>query len=218
MHIRKRTFMAIAAGLVAATALSPAFAQDKAVTIYTAHKSSIVDTLLPIFEQETGLKAEVVKLGSGDIMKRVQAESGAPAADVIWSISGSSLTELAALLEPYTPPEFDKVDPQFIRDPLRGPRIPRSSTCSRSTPTSSPSTARPRPGPISPTPNGRARSHPPAPMVRVRPCSSYRPCSPFSATRAGTSTRKSPPTSCSPTPGRRAALRGRRRNLDGPHA
>lgn len=117
MHIRKRTFMAIAAGLVAATALSPAFAQDKAVTIYTAHKSSIVDTLLPIFEQETGLKAEVVKLGSGDIMKRVQAESGAPAADVIWSISGSSLTELAALLEPYTPPEFDKVDPQFIRDP-----------------------------------------------------------------------------------------------------
>lgn len=116
MHIRKRTFIAVAASLVAATALSPVLAQDGAVTIYTAHKSSIVDTLLPIFEQETGLKAEVVKLGSGDIMKRVQAEAGAPAADVIWSISGSSLTELAALLEPYTPPEFDKVDPQFIKD------------------------------------------------------------------------------------------------------
>ncbi len=121
MHIRKRTFMAIAAGLVATTALSPVFAQDKAVTIYTAHKSSIVDTLLPIFEQETGLKAEVVKLGSGDIMKRVQAEAGAPAADVIWSISGSSLTELASLLEPYSPPEFDKIDPQFIKDPAWTP-------------------------------------------------------------------------------------------------
>jgi iron(III) transport system substrate-binding protein len=117
MHIRKRTFLAIAAGLAAATALSPVFAQSGTVTIYTAHKSSIVDTLLPIFEQETGLKAEVVKLGSGDIMKRVQAESGAPAADVIWSISGSSLTELKDLLEPYTPPEFDKIDPQFIKDP-----------------------------------------------------------------------------------------------------
>ena len=117
MLIRKRTFLGLAAGLVAATALSPVLAQDGTVTIYTAHKSSIVDTLLPIFEQETGLKAEVVKLGSGDIMKRVTAEAGAPAADVIWSISGSSLTELKDLLVPYTPPEFDMVDPQFIRDP-----------------------------------------------------------------------------------------------------
>jgi iron(III) transport system substrate-binding protein len=116
MIIRKRTFLGLAAGLVAATALTPAFAAEGTVTIYTAHKSSIVDTLLPIFEQETGLKAEVVKLGSGDIMKRVQAEAGAPAADVIWSISGSSLTELKDLLEPYTPPEFDKIDPQFIKD------------------------------------------------------------------------------------------------------
>jgi iron(III) transport system substrate-binding protein len=121
MNIRKRTFLGLAAGLVAATALTPAIAQDKPVTIYTAHKSSIVDTLLPIFEQETGLKAEVVKLGSGDIMKRVQAESAAPAADVIWSISGSSLTELAALLEPYTPPEFDKIDPQFVKSPAWTP-------------------------------------------------------------------------------------------------
>ncbi|MBK8086477.1 MAG: hypothetical protein IPK28_23145 [Devosia sp.] len=79
MNISKRTFLGLAAGLIAATAMTPVMAQDGGtVTIYTAHKSSIVDTLLPIFEQETGLKAEVVKLGSGDIMKRVQAEAGAP--------------------------------------------------------------------------------------------------------------------------------------------
>src|SRR6218665_1676794 len=121
MDIRKRTFLGLAAGLLAATAITPVFAQDGTVTIYTAHKSSIVDTLLPIFEQETGLKAEVVKLGSGDIMKRIQAEAGAPAADVIWSISGSSLTELAALLEPYAPPEFDNIDPPFIPPPTPTP-------------------------------------------------------------------------------------------------
>ncbi|MFN4211354.1 MAG: extracellular solute-binding protein, partial [Devosia sp.] len=102
MVIRKRTFLALSvAALIGSTSMSSiAFAQDGSVVIYTAHKSSIVDTLLPIFEQETGLKAEVVKLGSGDIAKRVQAESGAPAADVIWSISGSQLTELKDLLEP----------------------------------------------------------------------------------------------------------------------
>lgn len=118
MNIRKRTFLTLSAALIASTSLSAVgFAAEGTVVIYTAHKSSIVDTLLPIFEQETGLKAEVVKLGSGDIAKRVNAEAGAPAADVIWSISGSSLTELADKLEPYTPADFDKVDPQFISDP-----------------------------------------------------------------------------------------------------
>lgn len=118
MNIRKRTFLGIAAGLAFSTSLtSAAFAQDKAVTIYTAHKSSIVDTLIPIFEKETGLKAEVVKLGSGDIAKRAKAEAAKPAADVIWSISGSQLTELADLLEPYSPPEADKIDKQFVANP-----------------------------------------------------------------------------------------------------
>ncbi|MHA6690343.1 extracellular solute-binding protein [Devosia sp. A449] len=118
MNIRKRTFLTLSAALIASTSLTGlALAQSGSVVIYTAHKSSIVDTLLPIFEQETGLKAEVVKLGSGDIAKRTNAEAGAPAADVIWSISGSSLTELADKLEPYTPADFDKIDPQFISDP-----------------------------------------------------------------------------------------------------
>lgn len=119
MNIRKRTFLTLsAAALIASTCMTAvAVAQDGAVVIYTAHKSSIVDTLLPIFEKETGLKAEVVKLGSGDIAKRARAEAGAPAADVIWSISGSQLTELHDLLTPYAPPEADQIDPQFVQDP-----------------------------------------------------------------------------------------------------
>jgi iron(III) transport system substrate-binding protein len=117
MVIRKRSFLGAALGLLVATSLSPvAFAQDGSVVIYTAHKASIVDTLLPLFEKETGLKAEVVKLGSGDVFKRARAEAGAPAADVLWSVTGSQLTENKDLLEPYTPADVDKVDPQFIGD------------------------------------------------------------------------------------------------------
>ncbi|HTM76920.1 MAG TPA: extracellular solute-binding protein, partial [Devosia sp.] len=122
MNIRKRTFLTLSAALIASTSLTGlGFAAEGSVVIYTAHKSSIVDTLLPIFEQETGLKAEVVKLGSGDIAKRTNAEAAAPAADVIWSISGSALTELADKLEPYTPADFDKIDPQFISNPAWTP-------------------------------------------------------------------------------------------------
>jgi len=118
MDIRKRSFLGLALGLIASTAFSPvAFAQDGSVVIYTAHKASIVDTLLPLFEAETGLKAEVVKLGSSDVFKRARAEAGAPAADVIWSVTGSQLTENKDLLEAYQPADFDKVDTQFVGDP-----------------------------------------------------------------------------------------------------
>jgi iron(III) transport system substrate-binding protein len=122
MSVGKRTFLGLALALAATTALSPALqAQEGSVVVYTAHKSSIVDRLLPVFESETGLDAEVVQLGSGDIARRVEAESGAPAADVIWSISGSQLTELADLLEPYEPADFAAVDPQFITNPAWTP-------------------------------------------------------------------------------------------------
>jgi len=122
MRVAKRTFVAMALAMAATTALTPAIqAQEGPVVIYTAHKSSIVDRLLPLFESETGLDAEVVQLGSGDIARRVQAEAGAPAADVIWSISGTQLTEMADLLEPYEPAEFDAVDPQFISSPAWTP-------------------------------------------------------------------------------------------------
>jgi len=118
MNIRKRSLLGMAFGLAAATCLTPiAFAAEGTVVVYSAHKQSIIDLLLPLFEAETGLKAEVIKMGSGDIARRARAEADAPAADVIWSIAGSQLTANADLLEAYTPADFDKVDPQFIQNP-----------------------------------------------------------------------------------------------------
>jgi iron(III) transport system substrate-binding protein len=115
MTIRKRTFLLGATALLASTSLvGTALAQDKPVVVYTAHISAIVDKLIPMFESETGLKAEVVKLGSGDVAKRAQAEAENPAADVIWSISGSQLTELADILEPYKPKDADAINTAFV--------------------------------------------------------------------------------------------------------
>lgn len=122
MFIRKRTFIALAGSLLASTAFGGlAVAQEKPVVIYTAHISSIVDKLVPQFEKETGVKAEVVKLGSGDVAKRAKAEAARPAADVIWSISGSQLDELADILEPYKPADADKIDTHFVGNPAWTP-------------------------------------------------------------------------------------------------
>ena len=60
------------------------------VVLYSAHKQSIIDAMIPLFEKETGIDAEVIKAGSGDIINRANAEKGNPQADVIWSIEVSN--------------------------------------------------------------------------------------------------------------------------------
>ena len=112
---------AIAGLVIVAAAAGAAQAAEDRVVLYTAHKSSIVQKLAPLFEKETGLKADVVQLGSTDVVRRVRAEMAAPKADVVWSSTGAVLTENADLFEPYTPKDFDKIDPRFVSSPAWTP-------------------------------------------------------------------------------------------------
>jgi iron(III) transport system substrate-binding protein len=111
--------MKVLTGVVMAAAAMVAFgggasAQEK-VVLYTAHKTSLVQSLAPVFERETGIKTEVIQLGSGEVFRRVRAEARAPKADVVWSVSGSLLTENADLLEPYKSKEAANIDPRFVK-------------------------------------------------------------------------------------------------------
>lgn len=92
---------------------SPAARAGGTVVVYTAHLASIVDALVPRFEKDTGIHVDVVKAGSGDILKRVKAEAGAPRADVIWSVGGEELDANSDLLQPYTPKDAAAIDPKF---------------------------------------------------------------------------------------------------------
>ncbi|PKL09831.1 MAG: ABC transporter substrate-binding protein [Spirochaetae bacterium HGW-Spirochaetae-7] len=98
--------------LCLALALS-AWAAPTKVVVYTAHEDSILNALAPRFEKETGIKLEYIKLGSGDIFKRVEAEAANPQADVIWSAGGEQMEADSAILAPYTPKEWSKIQPVF---------------------------------------------------------------------------------------------------------
>ena len=65
----------LAAALTFATGAS---AQEKRVVVYTAHNTNIINALQPRFEKETGIKIDLVKAGSGDIIKRVRAVASSP--------------------------------------------------------------------------------------------------------------------------------------------
>ncbi len=105
-------------GLCLAALLSgSAVAQDKKVVVYTAHTANILDVLVPRFEKETGMKIELVKAGSGDIIKRIKAESAAPKADVIWSIGGEALEDNKDMLATYKPKDAALLLPTYTVSP-----------------------------------------------------------------------------------------------------
>lgn len=88
-------------------------AEKQTVVLYSAHNQEIIDAMVPLFEASTGIKAEVIKMGSGDIIARVKAEKSNPQADVIWSIGGEQLEANSDLLESYVPVGWDMVDDVF---------------------------------------------------------------------------------------------------------
>ena len=87
--------------------------EQKTVVLYSAHTQEIIDGMVPMFESATGIKAEVVKLGSSDVVARVKAEQANPQCDVIWSIGGEQLEANPDLLESYTPKDWDKIADVF---------------------------------------------------------------------------------------------------------
>jgi iron(III) transport system substrate-binding protein len=103
--------LAVTALLLGTTGV--AIAQEGRVSVYTAHKAEIVERLIPEFEKLTGIKADIVKAGSGDIINRVRAEAANPQADVIWSIGAELLEANSDLLESYTPKDAELIDEAF---------------------------------------------------------------------------------------------------------
>ena len=99
--------------LVIATATSNSVYAGGKVILYSAHKQSIIDAMVPRFEKKTGIKAEVIKAGSGDIINRANAERANPQADVIWSIGGEQLEASSDLLANYIPVGYDKIESAF---------------------------------------------------------------------------------------------------------
>ena len=100
------------ASVVGLCVAAPSGAQQR-VSVYTAHTANFVEQLIPDFEKATGIKADVVKAGSGDIINRARAESANPKCDVIWSIGAELLAANTELLEPYQPKEAAMIADAF---------------------------------------------------------------------------------------------------------
>ena len=93
-------------------ALSTNASADGTVTVYTAVPQNFIDSLVPVFEAQTGTTVEIIKAGSGDLLNRLTAEADNPVADVLWSVDGTVIDFNPALFEAYEAAGTDALLPK----------------------------------------------------------------------------------------------------------
>lgn len=94
-------------------ASSYAQAPSKKLVVYCPHPLVFIEPIVKKFEATTGIQTEVVAAGTGELLKRIEAETSNPLGDVMWGGSKSTLEPSKKFFEVYHSPEeaafFDEV-------------------------------------------------------------------------------------------------------------
>lgn len=123
--MKKRTLSILGAALLTASlaacaggGASPGTGDNGAsgagrLTVYTASPKDVYEAAVTDFEQQTGIDVEVVSAGTGELVKRIQAEGSNPLADVMWGGRQSALSSALDSFEEYVSPNDEQVAPEY---------------------------------------------------------------------------------------------------------
>lgn len=90
--------------------------QPQRLTLYTSFGADLYTPLVEAFEAQTGIEVDVVFGGTGELLRRLEAEREKPAADVMLGGGAESFEAYRELFEPYT-----VKDDGLIPDALKAP-------------------------------------------------------------------------------------------------
>ncbi|WP_305073345.1 extracellular solute-binding protein [Propionivibrio sp.] len=103
----KKVVRTLCAVLVAAgfAGVSQAQTASKKLVVYCPHPLVFIEPIVKKFEAVTGIQTEVVAAGTGELLKRVEAEAANPLTDVMWGGTLSVLEPSKKFFESYQSPE-----------------------------------------------------------------------------------------------------------------
>ncbi len=85
---------------------------ENKLVIYSPNSEDIINTIIPMFEKETGIKVELVSAGTGELIKRIESEADNPYADVLFGGSKAQARGYADYFEEYTSKNNDDMLPE----------------------------------------------------------------------------------------------------------
>lgn len=90
------------------------WAWAREVVLYSSNQSDLIDMVSQGFEKKSGIKVSAVRMGTGEAMKRVQAEKDNPLGDLFWSGDVAVLDAAKKFFAPYRSPESKVLPPQYV--------------------------------------------------------------------------------------------------------
>lgn len=89
------------------------------VVLYSSNPSELLDLVSKGFEAQTGIKVSVVRLGTGEAMKRITAEKDKPLCDVFWSGDVAVLENAKMNFQSYLSPEARALPAGYVEKDAR---------------------------------------------------------------------------------------------------
>lgn len=120
-RLSRRTLLAVFAGGAALSATGARAQADAGgqVVLYTTLNSQSVSTATDIARKKLPqFRLSAVTGGSGQLLKRMEAESSKPQGDVFWTSSANLMERYTSLFEPFESPEAAAL-PAALRDPRK---------------------------------------------------------------------------------------------------
>lgn len=84
------------------------------VTLYSPNAAEVNNPIIKEFQERTGIEVQLISGGTGDLLKRVQAEAANPLGDIFWAGGADSLEAYKQYFEPYKTKEYDNLEPQYV--------------------------------------------------------------------------------------------------------
>ncbi len=87
---------------------------SKHVTVYSPHPADPLNAGIKEFQEKTGITVDLVAAGTGELLKRIEAESGNPLCDVFWGGGADSLAAYSKFFDKFTPADMSNIDKQYV--------------------------------------------------------------------------------------------------------
>lgn len=115
----RKYFLKVLAVLTLSLGLVPAVSAAAEVVLYSSNPSELLDLVTQGFEAKTGIKVSVVRLGTGEAMKRIAAEKERPLCDVFWSGDVAVLENAKDNFQTYRSPEAKALPAGYVEKEAR---------------------------------------------------------------------------------------------------